>query len=134
MLRRVVGDTDFFAGLAAYRAAYGDSGATTENFRDVMAATSGVNLDVFFQQWIYGEFYPIYEYSWDAWPAAGGYRVSLRVEQSQTQTGLFTMPLEVRINTTAAARNDQLQGGIDHSLNFVIGPRAPRPAALPGQL
>lgn len=100
MLRHVMGDPAFFAGLQQYRNAYGFGAATTEQFRDVMEAACGRDLDAFFQQWIYGEYFPRYDYSWRTEPAGAGWRVRLRIEQSQVNTGLFSMPLDVRIDTT----------------------------------
>jgi hypothetical protein len=113
MLRGMMGDTDFFAGLAAYRAAYGQGTATTEQFRDVMASVSGMNLDAFFQQWIYGEYFPQYRDTWYAVPAGDSTRVSLLIEQIQSATGLFRMPLDVRVTTDQGVfpfvvQNDQL--------------------------
>ena len=95
MLRGVMGDTDFFAGLADYRAQLGYASATTEQFRDIMEAASGLELDAFFQQWIYGEYLPTYSYGWSATP--GG--VTVNIEQVQTGTGLFTMPVVLRVTT-----------------------------------
>jgi aminopeptidase N len=95
MLRHVLGDQDFFAAVRLYLDTYGHGSATTEQFQAVMEDVSGRDLTAFFQQWIYGSFYPVYYYSWDVWPSGGGYRVMLRVEQ--TQTGLFTMPLDVAV-------------------------------------
>jgi len=96
MLRGIMGDADFFQGLADYRAAYGYASATTEQFRDVMEAACGRDLDDFIQQWIYGEYFPVYSYGWSA--VAGG--VELTVEQVQTNTGLFTLPIPVRVTTS----------------------------------
>ena len=95
MLRGVLGDTDFFAGLAAYRAQYGGGSATTEQLRDVLAGVGGIDLDAFMQQWIYGEYFPVYQYDWSEAP--GG--VDLSIQQIQTNTGLFTMPIPVRVTT-----------------------------------
>ena len=59
---------------------------------------SGRDLDWFFQQWIYGELYPQYEYSW--YGVADGDSTDVRVPIRQTQsTGIFTMPLELEIVT-----------------------------------
>jgi aminopeptidase N len=99
MLRHVLGDTDFFAVLQAYRGQYGYGSATTEQFRDVCEDVSGQELDTFFQQWIYGEYFPEYQYAWYAVPAGDSTRVSLLVEQVQSATGLFQMPLDVRVTT-----------------------------------
>ncbi len=101
MLRGVLGDTDFFAGLAAYRAAFEYSSATTEDLRDVMEAVSGRDLDAFFQQWIYGEYFPEYSYGWSEGPGAG--QITLDIEQIQTNTGPFTMPVQVRVTTDLGA-------------------------------
>ena len=99
MLRHVVGDAAFFAGLQLYRSRHGYGSATTEQFRAAMEDASGLDLGAFFQQWIYGQYYPRYDWAWTAEPAGAGWRVRLRVEQSQTNTGLFTMPLDVQVGT-----------------------------------
>jgi hypothetical protein len=96
MLRNVLGDTDFFAGLAEYRSQYGFDSATTEDLRDVMESVSGLDLDAFFDQWIYGEYFPVYRVNW----LDTGGNVELLVEQIQTNTGLFTMPIDVRITSS----------------------------------
>ena len=100
MLRGVLGDADFFAGLQQYRAEYGFDAADTEQFRAVMEQVSGRDLGAFFQQWIHGEYYPAYAFSWDGVPTAGGTRVTVRIEQTQTNTGVFTMPLRIRLVNT----------------------------------
>lgn len=114
MLRHVMGDTAFFAGLRQYRAERGYGSATTAEFQAVMEAACGLDLHAFFQQWIYGQYYPRYDYAWVSEPVGAGWRVRLRIEQSQTNTGLFTMPLDVWINTadgphTFVVQNDQAE-------------------------
>jgi len=114
MLRHVLGDADFFASLAAYRAAYGNGSATTEQFRDVCEGVSGRDLDAFFQEWIYGQYYPQYQYAWWFAPAGDSTRVNLRVRQTQTATGLFAMPVDVFIDTdlgtvVRVVQNDQAE-------------------------
>ena len=99
MLRGVLGDEDFYAVLHAWRAQYEYGSATTEQLRDLCETISGKELDAFFQQWIYGQYYPSYEYSWWFAPEEGATRVNLRVRQTQTNTGLFTMPVQVFVDT-----------------------------------
>lgn len=103
MLRHILGDDDFFAALQLYRATYGYGSATTEDFQAVLEEVSGRDLAAFFQQWIYGTYYPIYTFSWTAVPAGAATRVDVRIEQTQSATGLFTMPLDIRIDTSAGA-------------------------------
>ena len=102
MLRHVVGDTDFFEILRTYYAdpRYQYGTATTEQFRDLCEEVSGVDLDWFFHEWIYQEFYPMYSYDWTFSPNGGLYDVNLTVRQLQTNF-IFTMPIDVTVTTTA---------------------------------
>jgi len=100
MLRRVLGDAAFFASLAQYRATHEHDAAVTEDFQAACETASGRDLDAFFQQWVYGERYPVYRAEWSSAPAAGGYDVTLTLQQRQGWQ-LFTLPVDVRIETTA---------------------------------
>ncbi len=103
MLRHVLGDTQFFAALDAYRASWAYRSAVTEDFRDVCEAVSGRDLDAFFQQWIYGEYYPQYAAAWTSAPAAGGgFDVTVTLRQTQSWQ-LFTMPVDLRVTTGSGA-------------------------------
>lgn len=97
MLRGVMGDTNFFAGLQLYAAAYAYSNASTADFRLAMEDAFGSNLDWFFDEWIYGQGYPEYRYSWDCWAEGDSYAVSLDIAQVQTSTPVFRMPLTIRL-------------------------------------
>ncbi len=115
MLRHVVGDSTFFDILHSYyndsRYQYGT--AVTEDFQQVCEEISGLNLEKFFKQWIYGEYYPKYEYSWQADSVGTKYKINLEINQVQANTGLFWMPIDIRINTasgdTTVAVWDSLQ-------------------------
>jgi hypothetical protein len=104
MLRRVLGDAAFFASLAQYRANHAYGTAVTEDFQAACEAASGRDLDAFFQQWVYGERYPVYRADWTSAPAAGGHDVTLTLQQRQGWQ-LFTMPVDIRIQTTAGPRD-----------------------------
>ncbi|MGB2989006.1 MAG: putative Ig domain-containing protein, partial [Candidatus Zixiibacteriota bacterium] len=82
-------------------------------FQDVCETTSGMDLDYFFQQWIYGEYYPKYQYSYTWEPVGGNYsNVYVHLEQTQTTDPThFTMPVEIKVSsytmdTTAVLFND----------------------------
>ncbi len=109
MLRGVLGDDDFYASLNLYQDLYGFDSATTEQLRDVMESVSGLELDNFFQQWIYGEYFPVYEYSWSV--TRDGV-VTLGVDQVQTNTGLFTMPIRVRVITDQGEQEFTVQNSL----------------------
>jgi aminopeptidase N len=103
MLRHVVGDSLFFESLAEYRRQYQWSSATTEDFQGVVEAVTGLDLNYFFQEWVYGTYRPDYHYSYLSEPdPAGGWNSYLHIRQIQTTTPLvFTMPIDVRITTDA---------------------------------
>ena len=54
MLRRLVGDDKFFAGLRQFYGAWKFRKAGTDDFRRAMEKASGQDLDGFFEGWIYG--------------------------------------------------------------------------------
>jgi hypothetical protein len=98
MLRHVLGDSLFFASLRAYtgnpQLRYAT--ATTEDFRAVCEQTSGRDLRFFFDEWVDGEGYPWYEYSWTADSTTMGFSTTVRISQitKTTQPAYFTMPLD----------------------------------------
>ncbi|MBI3540066.1 MAG: M1 family metallopeptidase, partial [Candidatus Eisenbacteria bacterium] len=102
MLRHVLGDAVFFDALHAYHTQWGYRSATTEDFRDLCESVSGRNLHDFFQQWIYGEYYPIYRATWSSAPAGGGWDVTLSLEQRQLWQ-LFHMPVDVTVVNDSGA-------------------------------
>ncbi|MEZ5359607.1 MAG: M1 family aminopeptidase [Candidatus Zixiibacteriota bacterium] len=104
MLRHVVGDSLFFESLANYRQQYLWQTASTEEFRDVVEATSGMDLDYFFQQWIYGTYRPVYRFSYLSQAApGGGYDTYIHIRQSQiTSPDVFTMPIDLYLEQGAS--------------------------------
>jgi aminopeptidase N len=65
MIRFELQDDDlFFDILASYVIEYGDSVATGDDFREWLELQSGKDFTDFFNQWYYGEGYPIYDITW----------------------------------------------------------------------
>ncbi len=110
MLRNIMGDTKFYNGLKAYTSsihAYGN--ATTEGFQAIMEAIGGEDLDYFFNQWVYGEKYPKYQFGWGVFPnpngkkdAAAGYTLKFKITQliNTPQPSYFTMPVDLLVTFT----------------------------------
>ncbi|MCD6250500.1 MAG: M1 family metallopeptidase [candidate division Zixibacteria bacterium] len=96
MLRGVLGEELFATGIEAYRTEFAYLAATTEDFRSCWEVATGVDLDPFINQWIYGQYYPIYEYYYASEPSdTGGYDIFLLVKQTQsTQPDVFEMPVD----------------------------------------
>lgn len=97
MLRGIIGDTAFFAGLHQYAARYAFSNASTDEFRDVMESSSRMDLHWLFQEWIYEQHFPEYEYAWSFEPYDGDFMVHLEIAQAQNNAPIFKMPLPIRI-------------------------------------
>jgi aminopeptidase N len=95
MLRNLINnDSIFFLGLRNYLAAYAFGSARTPNLKEIMEQTSGLNLDQFFEQWIYNEGYPILSGKWNQ--VGGNLWLSINQEPSRGST-VFQFPLEVRL-------------------------------------
>jgi aminopeptidase N len=101
MLRYILGDGQFFEALRTYHSTYAYQSASTEDFKAVAEAVSGVDLDDFFSQWVYQAGYPEYQYSWRSFDNGDEYVVDLDVVQVQTDAPVFTIPIEIRVTTTS---------------------------------
>ena len=100
MLRQLMGDDHFWAGVRDYYARFQNGSASTADFRAAMERASGLDLSAFFQQWLYRGGVPKIEGTW-AWDPSAKQIV---VELAQTQPGEpFRLPVELGI-TIAGAR------------------------------
>jgi len=101
MLRGVLGDDDFFNAINQYTSdpRFKYDHASTEDFRDVCETASGMDLDFFFNQWIYDEYYPVYTYGYEQDSITNN--LTLQINQTQGQTSwreIFDMPIRIKIN------------------------------------
>ncbi len=112
MLRHVLGDTDFYASLAAYRDAFQGSAATTDEFRAVCESVAGRDLAWFFNEWVYDGGAPFYQSGWRQFAADGQRYVELYIYQGQSiGPPVFTMPVDIQVDqggnsTTYVVWND----------------------------
>jgi len=100
MLRHVVGDSIFFKILKTYatNSEYSEKLFTTEDFQQIAEEISTLDLNPFFEQWIYKEGYPKYSYSWDTTGnVQGNYDVDININQIQTYETIFQMPVDITI-------------------------------------
>jgi aminopeptidase N len=101
MLRHVVGDSIFYAAMAAYRQAHEYESATSAQYQSDVEGVYGQSLDWFFDEWIYDVGWPEYEYGWLAESQGDSFDLSLEIRQVQTNGPVFTMPVDVGITTVA---------------------------------
>jgi aminopeptidase N len=94
MLRGVLGDSLFFESLRSYATdpdlAY--KTATTEDFQRVCEEVSAIDLNQFFQQWVYGSGRPDYRAKWSV-SGEGPWETTLEI--TQANSSIFKMPLQV---------------------------------------
>ena len=97
MLRKKLGDADFFQGARSYLndPALTFGFAKTEDLKRNMEATSGKNLTEFFNDWIYGEGYPIYTIKWNQ-QTSGSINVKISQTQSDSSVSFFESPVPLR--------------------------------------
>jgi len=100
MLRHVLGDSLFFRSLRAYVAdsRFRFKTATTNEFRALCEQVSRKDLGYFFDEWVWGENFPLYELSWFTSTSPAGSRVTVTLlQETQTTTpSFFTMPVDLR--------------------------------------
>ncbi len=109
MLRHIAGsDSTFFRIYRTYGEKYKYSTATTADFEAVAEQVTGKDLHAFFQEWIHGEDFPSYTYDWSASPSAGGWDLSVRLRQLQTNQ-IFTMPVDIAVTTPAGVQTEVAQ-------------------------
>ena len=97
MLRKKLGDANFYQGLQDYLVDpdLAFDYAKTEDFQDVLEVSSGVDLDEFFNDWVYNEGYPSYSVNWNQ--SANQVQLSLSQLQSHTSVSFFEAGVPIRL-------------------------------------
>ncbi len=104
MLRGVLGDDAFFAALAAYEAEHHLGTAVTTDLVASFEASSGADLDWFFDQWVYGIGEPTYTWAWAAQSdGADGWQLDLSIAQDLPA---FRMPVPLRVDYADGTSED----------------------------
>ncbi len=98
MLRKTVGDGPFLKSLRRYVSEYAFTSVETNQFRLVTEEVTGMNLDWFFDQWVYGAGYPKFDVStrWDQALRAVTVRVA-QTQETDSLTGVFRTPVEIQV-------------------------------------
>jgi aminopeptidase N len=96
MLRRRIGDDQFWKGISTYYATYRDKNASSADFEKIIETTTGQDLHTFFQQWLYAPGHPKVNISWKYDPD----KKMLLIDFTQTQDQLFEFPLEYSTDGT----------------------------------
>jgi len=126
MLRKKLGDSDFFQGLQNYLSdpnhAYGY--AKTEDFIAIMEATSGMDLSEFFDDWLYYQGYPSYTIEW--YQVGDQLHTTVSQTQSDPSVSFFEAQLPIRVHGMMGEVKDIVLNNItngeifSNTVNFTI--------------
>lgn len=95
MIRQEVGhDSLFFKALSTFLHKYKNSNATGLDFRDHLNEITGKDFSVFFEQWYFGEGFPIHTISWNQ---HGDTLLINSLQTVSSTTPFFNVPLEFKI-------------------------------------
>ncbi len=102
-LRGLLGEDAFFRGIRLYVSKHASSNVETSDFRKVLEDVSGLNLESFFDQWVYTPGFPVYS----AHCVWNEQRHTMRILISQKNVGiedtpLYDIPIEVRFEFESA--------------------------------
>jgi len=118
MLRHTVGDSTYFEALRDYLDIYSGGNVVTEDLEAVMESHYGSDLNWFFDQWIYGNGHPEYDFLW------AGSLSKVKISISQQTTGsypaLFTMPLDTRMRGENETEEIQVVWINQENANFLL--------------
>ena len=134
MLRHIVGDTTFFDIMRAYyNSAYKYKTATTAQFQELCESVSGKDLDYFFNEWIYGTYYPKYYWSYmsEQDPTDGKYWTYLQLYQGQTSyIQTFVMPIDLIFTYPARLDTTLLLNDVRNNVYIFKSDQAPTDVVL----
>jgi Peptidase family M1 domain len=102
MLRRLIGDDVFFAGLRGFYRDWRFRKAGTDDFRKSMERASGRNLERFFDDWIFGDAIPTVSFSYKE---SDERSAVLRFEQRDTP---MEFPVTVTLNYRSGASEEMI--------------------------
>jgi len=100
MIRRHLGDRDFWRSIRAYVSKHKGQVVETQNLLDAIQSATGRNLAAFFDQWVFKGGHPEYKvrYWWDARTRTACVRV-VQTHATNDETGLFSLPVTFAFKT-----------------------------------
>ena len=93
MLRDKIGEQNFQKGIKSYYIKFYNANATTDEFRMEMEKAAGLDLKVFFKQWLYQPVNPKIDAIWTY--DATSHKININLTQSQLTNFNFDIPIEI---------------------------------------
>jgi aminopeptidase N len=114
MLRRQLGDRDWWRAINHYLTKYAHQPVETEQFRIAIEEATGRSMDRFFDQWVYRMGHPVFRVTQGYDAAAKTLKLTVRQEQkvdpnsNYPQVSLFEVPLDVEVVAGGATRIEHI--------------------------
>ena len=100
MLRHQFGDSVFWRGINRYATAHAYDNVVSDDLRQAFEQTTGRDLKAFFDQWVYGAGFPVFQISSNYDRAARRLIISAReVQARDSLTGFFDVDVDVEART-----------------------------------
>jgi len=94
---RYLNPEQFFNALRVYRDSFEYHCASTEDLKRIFNQVYATDLTWFFNEWVYGQGYPIYNIYWDCIPSGNNYLARISIHQVQTNAPVFHMPVQIKL-------------------------------------
>ncbi|HNE46322.1 MAG TPA: M1 family metallopeptidase [Chitinophagales bacterium] len=107
MLRYVVGDQAFNVAIQEFLERYPYANVSTQDFQMQFMRSLGMNMDWFFDEWLYRAGFPVYTVKYDTTENATVVHVS-QTQQTNETVHLFNMPIHIQIHYMDGSFDDQL--------------------------
>jgi aminopeptidase N len=121
MLRYVLGDTNFYQGVRNYLAdpelAYGY--AHTDDLQAHLEAVSGMDLNGFFNDWVYNQGFPSYTITAE-YESFGQIKLTVNQTQSHPSVSYFEMPVPVKLLGAEGEVQDVILNNTFNGQEFVL--------------
>lgn len=106
-LRKHMGDSLFFVACKDYMDSLAFGNANSEDLRDIFSYSSGIDLDPFFDGWVFEPGFPHFAIdSFSVTPIFDAYSVEIHVRQKQrANTHIYEMPIEVNLTDGVSNQN-----------------------------
>ena len=110
MLHERLGDEDFYRALRHYLEVNRGQNVVTADLQKAVEQATSVNVDKFFDQWVYGAGAPKFDVSYEYEPDARAVKLTVKqMQKVEGRVGLFDVPVNVEIATANGRRMQSIE-------------------------
>ncbi len=127
MIRHQLGDSLFWRGMNRYATQHAKGNVVSDDLRAAFEQVSGRDFKPFFDKWVYGAGFPVFQVSYRYDSTAHAVTLDAReIQQRDSLTGFFDPDVDIEILTDGAPVRGvvQVRNGVGHA-SFPV-PSAPR--------